>query len=404
MRIRRTFALACSLVLVASIGTPARAASGDLDPTFSSDGIKLVPGVALSDVTVQPDGKVVVIGRTTGAVPRSLALRYTAAGELDPTFSGDGRMTLRIADPSDIALQTDGKIVVAGMTGPGELPELIAVERLTSRGARDLSFSGDGWVTTHLVDPWDGSFLWVTGLAIDTLGRITVVVESLEYPDNVDTFISLLAQWEPSGERRWAFGTDGVAWAKRCDEPGGLAVQADRKLVVAGVGSMFGPNTFDPCLTRLNTNGTLDGTFGTRGSTILGIGWDDARGVQVSPTDGSITALYDMEHGQVGRVLSTGQPDPTFGADGVVTGEPGDALEWWAVDLQARNVVLAGSSSGALAIARLTAAGTLDPTFGTDGIATVSGLGPARDVDVRAGAIVVLAKTTSGSAVVRFLA
>jgi uncharacterized delta-60 repeat protein len=396
MRIRRSFVLACSLVLVASIGTPAGAAPGDLDPTFSSDDIKLVPGVVLSDVAVQPDGRVVVIGRTRDAVPRSLALRYTAAGELDPTFSGDGRAPLRIADPSDVALQTDGKIVIAGMAGPGEEPEPIAVERLTSRGARDRSFSGDGWVTTHLADPWDGYFLWVTGLAIDALGRITVVVESLEYPDDVDRFISLLVQWEPTGARRWAFGTDGVAWARRCDEPGGLAVQADRKLVVVGIGAddpFMGDAAYDPCVTRLNPSGSLDGTFGTNGVTTFGPGWEIAKGVRVSPVDGSITTLYFEDRGVVGRVLADGLPDPSFGTDGTVRWEPG-VVEWYDLALQGRKVVLTGWSGG-WAVARLTATGAFDATFGIDGVAP--GVARTRAVEVRSGTIVTAGWTFEGT-------
>jgi uncharacterized delta-60 repeat protein len=393
-------------LLVAS--APARATPGDLDTTLSSDGIKLARRVTFSDVVVRPDGKIVVIGRTAGDVPRSFVMRYTVEGDLDRTFSGDGRAPLRIVDPSDVALQADGRIVVAGMAGAGEPPELVAVERLTADGARDLTFSRDGWATTHLTAPWDGYFLWAAGLAIDALGRITVLVESLEYPDNVDRFISLLVQWEPTGMRRWAFGTDGVAWARRCDEPGGLAVQADRKLVVVGIGAddpIVGTAGFDPCLTRLHPSGSLDGTFGTNGFTTLGLGWEIAKGVRVSPADGSITALFFEDRGVVGRVLADGLPDPSFGTDGTVTWEPG-VVEWYDLALQGRKVVLAGWSRG-FAVARLTRTGVYDATFGSGGTATVDvpDVPYARAVEVRRGKVVTFGRTWTGtgSALVRFL-
>ena len=151
--------------------------------------------------------------------------------------------------------------------------EPIVVERLTRTGSRDTTFSGDGLSLAFLDDPWQGDTesLFVGGVVIDSSGRITVAVESLEYPRNVDRLVLPLTQWEPNGTRRLSFGVGGVAWARRCDEVGGLAVQADRKLVVVGLGAddepIVGTYAYDPCVTRLNPNGTLDGAFGTDGFT-----------------------------------------------------------------------------------------------------------------------------------------
>ncbi len=401
-----------------AMSTTAGAAAGDLDTTFSDDGMKLVAGVTVAASTVQADGKIVIVG-VVDATARPVAMRYTTSGVLDTTFEGDGRATLRIPSPRGLALQADGRIVVTGHVGPGEVfGSEIAVERLTATGRRDLTFSGDGWAVTHLTDPWEGDYPVITGIAIDSLGRITVAVDSLEYPNDIDTDVSLLLQWDPSGARRWSFGNGGVAWARRCEGVSDLAVQADRKLVVIGRGStidpIVGPYGGDPCVTRLNPNGTLDGAFGTNGYTPFPgpPGWWPAS-VAVSPTTGAIMLSFTDDHlgaTLVARTMSDGSPDPSFGAAGTTTiGLAGSRPD---LALQGNKVVVVGSSrpgtsdqQPAWTVARLTGTGRPDATFGGDGVVTLD-VGPgedsARGVTVRLGKIVVTGSTSQGSAIARF--
>ena len=96
---------------------PAVPAPGDLDVSFSGDG-KQTTDFGGSDlaaaVAVQADGKIVVAGTSDG----NFALaRYGVDGALDPSFSGDGLVTTDLGGTDDgqgVAIQTDGKIVVAG--------------------------------------------------------------------------------------------------------------------------------------------------------------------------------------------------------------------------------------------------------------------------------------------------
>ncbi len=142
-------------------------APGDLDVTFSVDG-KQTTDFGGSDlasaVAVQADGKLVVAGSSDG----NFALaRYAVDGALDPSFSGDGLVTTDLGGTDDgqgVVIQTDGKIVVAGGS-----EENFALARYTTGGGLDPSFSGDGVQTTDF-----GLEDRATAVALQADGRIVV--------------------------------------------------------------------------------------------------------------------------------------------------------------------------------------------------------------------------------------
>jgi uncharacterized delta-60 repeat protein len=129
--------------------------NGDLDHAFSDDG-KVTTAVLGddhgADVAVADDGSVVVAG--TAAVsstsPRSFAVvRYHPNGRLDTTFSGDGKATVRIGATSDgvaLLIQPNGAIVVGGDYFHPAIDWALA--RFTHAGKLDHSFSGDGKLPT----------------------------------------------------------------------------------------------------------------------------------------------------------------------------------------------------------------------------------------------------------------
>ncbi|WP_405725100.1 hypothetical protein OG885_02280 [Streptomyces sp. NBC_00028] len=98
-----------------------------------------------SGVAVQPDGKIVTAGLSGG---RFALARYTSQGDLDATFDSDGKVTTAITGANDgasgMVLQSDGRIVAAGAAGTGDF----ALARYTPNGSLDTSFSADGKVTT----------------------------------------------------------------------------------------------------------------------------------------------------------------------------------------------------------------------------------------------------------------
>ena len=123
--------------------------NGSPDSTFSDDGKQITDFGATDEavsVVIQPDGKIVVAGNSD---TQFAIARYNTDGSLDNTFSGDGKLiiSLGFADVfKSVALQSDGKIVMAGytFTDANYDSAYFAIARFNSDGTPDNTFSGDG--------------------------------------------------------------------------------------------------------------------------------------------------------------------------------------------------------------------------------------------------------------------
>ena len=129
---------------------------GDLDTTFGTGGIVTTGFGAASDyargVAVQSDSKIVVAGYSSNGTQDVFALaRYNTDGSLDTSFGGNGQVTTAFGFGHDraysVAVQSDGKIVVAGDSSNG-LNDDFAVARYNTDGSPDTSFGAGGKVTT----------------------------------------------------------------------------------------------------------------------------------------------------------------------------------------------------------------------------------------------------------------
>jgi len=148
--------------------------SGTLDVTFDTDGMATILGTDLaSDVAIQSDGAIILVG-TAG---EDLAVvRLLSDGSLDPTFDGDGKAILDLgAEDSGYgaALQADGKIVVAGeVFTPGNRDAIVV--RTTGSGALDSTFDSDGVVSVG----FGNNFEQFDDVAIQPDGKIVVAGNS----------------------------------------------------------------------------------------------------------------------------------------------------------------------------------------------------------------------------------
>ena len=133
-------------------------ADGTLDTTFDGDGKQTTDFGGANDsarsAILQADGKLLVVGtRWSGGTMAFELVRYNANGSLDTTFDGDGQVTttvgLNISDVNSVALQSDGKIVVAGISNDGN-NQNFALVRYNADGSLDTTFDGDGKVVTDL--------------------------------------------------------------------------------------------------------------------------------------------------------------------------------------------------------------------------------------------------------------
>jgi uncharacterized delta-60 repeat protein len=137
---------------------------GGLDAGFGSSGVLTGPAGTGSAVALQPDGKILAAGAVSGAM--ALA-RYKPDGSPDAAFGSAGAVRTEVgsvAGAKALALQPDGKIVLAGYGGGGGV---FALARQQPDGSLDTSFGSDGTVTTAV--GWSGT---ATGVALQPNGRI----------------------------------------------------------------------------------------------------------------------------------------------------------------------------------------------------------------------------------------
>jgi uncharacterized delta-60 repeat protein len=263
---------------------------GSLDTDFNGTGIVTTPLTVDSSgrsVALQADGKLVVAGDTWGPVwePENtfVVVRYNQDGSLDTDFKGTGIVTTSIGEADSgraVLVQPDGKIVVAGRSS-----YQFAVLRYTTAGELDTDFNGTGIVTTPVGTNSEGM-----SAAIQGDGKIVVAGLS-ETGGNHDFAI---VRYNSNGSLDTTFNGAGIVTtdiSAGFDEAHTIAIQPNRKIVVAGV-SNFGMSTGDFTIVRYNSDGNLDTTFGNGGiiTTTISNNRDEARGIGIQ-SDGKIVAV-----------------------------------------------------------------------------------------------------------------
>ncbi|MFN9437114.1 MAG: cadherin domain-containing protein, partial [Planctomycetota bacterium] len=274
--------------------------AGDLDITFDGDG-KVTTAVESFDdtarsVAIQSDGKIVVAGTSYiwGNAYDFALTRYNSDGSLDTTFDGDGKVTTNLGSSHDeansLAIQSDGKIVVAGYSYAGSLADF-ALARYNSDGSMDTTFDGDGKVTTA-VGSFDDT---ARSLAIQSDGKIVVAGSS----HNGSNWDFALVLYNSNGSLDTTFDFDGkvtTAVGSSFDYAYSVAIQSDGKIVVAG--RILNGSNWDFALTRYNSDGSLDTTFDGDGkvTTDVGSSDDEANSLAIQ-SDGKIVVAGCSNNG-----------------------------------------------------------------------------------------------------------
>lgn len=329
-------------------------------------------------VAVQADGKIVVAGYAkTGANNDFAVVRYKADGTLDTTFGGgDGIVTTAIGTTHDqaysVVIQPDGKILVGGY-GNNDA----ALVRYNSDGSLDTTFSGDGKLNT----PFGTGADYGRAIVLQSDNKIVLAGYGNNGTES-DDFI--VARYLSDGTLDSSFGTGGKVITSivtaTADRAYSVALQSDGKICVAGTSKIS--NYYDFALTRYNTDGTLDTSFGGDGivTTQISSGnvYDYAYGIAIQ-SDGKIVAIGTTRVGStydlgMARYNIDGSLDTTFGGgDGIVTTALGSGHdECTGLVLQPDGKILAvgysyGTAYYKIAVARYNIDGTLDTAFGTNG-------------------------------------
>ena len=373
--VRTGIVLVAVALLGLSVSGAAQAAPGDLDPTFSGDGKQTTNlGVGFSParaIARQPDGKLVAVGTSFGHDNGDFAVaRYNPDGSLDTGFSGDGKLTTGGFGSGSASTEQATGVAIQGdgkIVVVGTVSGDFALARYNADGSLDMSFSGDGKQTTDFA-----SGDKVTGVALQNDGKIVVVGSAVD--DDRDF---ALARYDADGSLDTGFSGDGkqtTDFFGHFDTVIGVALQGDGKIVVVGSAQN---DDRDFALARYDADGSLDTSFSGNGKQATDIGGrgDQATGVAIQG-NGKIVAAGRIRFNAfaLARYDPDGSLDTSFSGDGRQTTDfAGIGSSAWAtgVALQADGkIVMVGSVVNGdrdFALARYNPDGSLDPSFSGDG-------------------------------------
>jgi len=365
------------------------ASEGVLDTTFHSpDGYVLWNGGSGydrgRDIALQQDGKILVTGYMTNGTDNDImAIRFNTDGTLDTGFGTNGAYIYDGGNGDDsgyaIAVQSDNKILLAGESSNGSDSDVIVL-RLDSEGSLDPNFGSNGIYTYDGGNGYDA----IIDLLVRLDGKIVMCGSSSNGTDN-DLLVMRL---NASGTPDTAFGTNGAATyhgGNSYDYGSRLTVQNDGKILVAG--ASHNGSDYDILIVRFSINGTLDTSFGTNG-VVLYNGGDYDRGYGIDTnSNGNILVTgvrtqpdasstdYDIP---VICFDSNGNLDTSFGNNGIVLYDGGTREECYDLMVQSDDTIFVAGHSGdsigtisdwSMVVLKYDPNGTLDTTFGTNGVA-----------------------------------
>jgi uncharacterized delta-60 repeat protein len=392
-------ALLAAVAVLASVAQPASAAPGAVDVTFGGGGSLWTNLGGTYDwayaTVVQPDGRILAAGVSNAGGTYDFALaRYTTTHSLDPTFGNGGVALTDFGKSYDwayaMALQSDGKIVVAGVSDATGSKDF-ALARFHPNGVLDEGFGRGGLVTQGMRSLTADV---IRGIAIQPDGKI--VAGGSSYEDVVTVGPNsdfLVARYLPDGSNDLSFGIGGLMSTdfgrSTFDQPHALVLQRDGKVVLGGYtndgdgpGVLFGADQL--ALARYTPGGMLDPTFGQGGRVVLDGGSLDERilSLAIAPDGGLLAGGYVNGEKRSDLLLAKFRPDgsmvPGFGTNGkglsiIDLGTYSERVS--SLVVQPNGGIVAGGQTAVahnadFAVFRYTAEGVLDEAFGQAGVAS----------------------------------
>ena len=361
-----------------------RFANGAIDSSFGINGYsKAIASLSEAFVAFQPDGKIIIAGVNNTGTGLSGIARLDAEGLPDSTF-GDNAFLATSFRPASVAIQLDGKILIAGSSNtPGFL-----LARYNINGSPDNSFNGTGQAFTDFVykippdrgatDSTEVKTGTASSIIIQKDGKIVIGGVAMTSASGNEFAI---ARFNTNGSIDNSFDADGkqttlVGAANNAVYS--IALQGDSKIVLAGYTSYAGTNQF--AVTRYNTNGSLDNSFNGNGIQIVNLGSDMQIGnsVAIQKNEKIVVAGYTLNGSKndfaVVRFNTDGSLDNSFDTDGILTTDIQSASDDYAGCVALQNddkIIVAGyayiNSISAFVLARYNVDGSLDNSFDVDG-------------------------------------
>lgn len=283
------------------------------------------------------------------------------AGTLDPTFGNGGKVVTSIGSGIDkaygVAIQSDGKIVVAGYSTSSLTDKDFTVCRYLSNGNLDSLFGTNGIVTTDLQL---GSADIAFGIALQSDNKIVLAGSSDDGSNKNGALIRLLS----NGVIDSTFGTNGIVITdfenNQQDEIKAIKINQLTGHIIVGGSSIISSSIGKPVIARYLQNGQLDATFNSTGIKTLWIAVNDQNRIfsvedLVVLPNGKITATGWRKYVSTSisseywacRVLSNGNMDNSFSSDGVISYSDGTGSSYgYGLLLNAnQDLIIAGTRS-----------------------------------------------------------
>jgi uncharacterized delta-60 repeat protein len=357
-------------------------------PPLPGTGKVIIPVGSSTDqgraMALQADGKILVAGSSYNGSGYDFSLiRLNANGSLDTSFDGDGKAMIPVGTGNDlayaIALQVDGKILVAGSSIiVSNNVYNCGLIRLNPDGSLDTSFDGDG----KAIIPVGTLGNSVQAITLQADGKI-LVTGTVRNGSSSSTNDFSLIRLNADGSLDTSFDVDGKAIipvGTSVDNSKAMTLQADGKILVTG--SSYNGSGYDFSLIRLNANGSLDTSFDGDGKAIIPVGQGNSEGNAVTvQADGNIlvagiSGLSNTDFSLI-RLNANGSLDASFDGDGkaiIPVGTGSDAA--YGITLQADGKILVtgtsrNGSNDDFSLIRLNANGSLDASFDGDGKAII---------------------------------
>ncbi|WP_165065984.1 Ig-like domain-containing protein [Paludisphaera rhizosphaerae] len=288
------------------------------DSSFSTRALSFNGAAA----TTQWDGKIIAAGSVYTTSSNFAVQRFNADGSPDATFNNGLAAVLGMTGRSmvgkAVAVQADGKILVGGyFQDQGSSTWNMQLARLTADGRLDSSFGTGGWVT---LIPTSGFYNEIWDLAVLSDGKILIGGSIYNSSTSNDFAVVRLNSIGSLDSTFGSGGYATTSFSNGSDRGYKLAVQPDGKILLAG--SSFGGNASSTfAVARWTSDGRLDSAFGSGGKLATDVpgNYDEARGVAVQP-DGKILVAGSSSNGMtMVRYSAAGTLDASFGTGGIVT-------------------------------------------------------------------------------------
>ncbi len=388
---------------------------GSVDTTFGNAGLATVSfgpvgdiatGDVATSVALDASGRIIIAGDTDRNGEDFAVARLNTDGSLDTTFANGGTTTFGFGAGTSrnyahhVAVDPSGRIVVEGYTDDVASPTnfTFAVARLQVDGTLDANFGSGGTEAIHLGPPGELVSAYPDSMTVDASGRILVAGNlDVQGPSFSNTVHFTVARLNASdGSLDDSFGASGVQTVSfgGTDFVNDVAVDAVGQILLAGSTSLYNSGPLHNSYTyskfavaRLNSaDGSLDGSFGTAGETTIDAGlFSGAANVAVDPAGNILLAGNGdspLPNGGAGsnpalvRLTAAGTADNSFGSNGLVvtklTGQQNDVAAGLVVTQPDGKSLVVGTSGaqGTLALARYNPDGSLDSSFGIAGRVT----------------------------------